>query len=281
MVIVFDVDNTLYDFAAFFAPFFRSVTHIVAKETGKDEGEIISEFRDIFGAVGSLEYQFIVQKSSIVQGLEPEKIDKLLTILSVSARQIRSNRLKLYDGVKETLDQIRSSGITCAAITNAPFYQVDQRFRQLGLHRYFDTLICAENVETPEGSAEEKYERRRKEISDRYRKFVELPKEKQKPSDYGYKIIRELYDSVDDFYVVGDSLTKDLAPASNVGYKTIWARYGTFIEPKDLETLIMITPWSDEEIKTSYCKEFKADWVIDKFSEIGEILRIPYQASLF
>lgn len=281
MVIVFDIDNTLYDFAAYFSPFFRSAVHIVAKELGLSEDVVIDDFRAIFSDVGSLEYQFLVQRSSLIRDIEPSKIDRILMLLSVAARRVRARRLCLYPGVKDTLDQLRNSGVVCAAITNAPFYQVDQRFSHLGLHRYFDALICAENVEMPEGNSSQKYEARREKIAKKYRKFVELPKDRQKPSDYGYRLIRELYDQTEEFYAVGDSLLKDLAPAAQVGFKTIWARYGTKISQADLDTLILVTPWSGAEIHAARSDTFESNWVIDEFSDLRSILGIPYQQSLF
>lgn len=281
MIIVFDADNTLYDFLRYFAPYFRSAVHIISKETGIDEDIVISELRKLYQRHGTVEYQFVWQESNLIKNLEAEKFESLKKILSIAARQVRSKNLVLYSGVKETLEKLFKADITCIALTNAPFYQIDQRFNHLNLHKYFNSLLCAEGGTTSDIDAIAKYDRKRKSLKSKYELFIELSKSDQKPSVKPYEIVRRFYKRHDRFIAIGDSLEKDLRPARSAGFETMWAKYGTQIEQKDLDTILGITPWTKHEIRHSELKHFEADFVLDKFVDIDELLNIPYQRSLF
>lgn len=281
MIIVFDADNTLYDFLAFYAPYFRSAVHIISKETGLPEDAVTADLRSIYEKYGTLEYQFLLQDSALLRGIDLEKMSSLEHILSVAARLIRQKRLLLYQGVNETLERITQANVLCVAVTNAPFYQIDLRFKHLGLHRYFDSLLCATSSVTNDEVAKAKYEKRRAELRARFSIFRELDKDDQKPSSRPYEIVRDYYGNHDRFVAVGDSLEKDLRPASKVDFTTVWARYGTDVRADDLDTVLEVTPWSAVEVESSKSELFEPDYVLDRFSDIIDALRIPYQRSFF
>lgn len=282
MIAVFDADNTLYDFARFFAFYFRSLVHLTAKATGVDEAEVTLDLKNLYLKHGTIEYQFVIQQSALFQSKSPEELEGIRRLLSIGARQVRQKRLVLYEGVRPTLETMRLAGVKCVAVTNAPFYHIVQRFNWLGLHKYFDGLICAKGPAalSPEGLAKD--DKKRSLLSARYSLFHELPKDLQKPSYVPYRMIREHYGNYDRFVAIGDSINKDLRPADSEGFTTVWARYGTEIEDQDMDTLLSVTPWTPVEIATHKEAEFKPDFVVDALSEIINQLDVrPLQKDLF
>ena len=282
MIVVFDADNTLYDFARFFAYYFRSLVHLVSKATGTDETEVTLDLRNLYLKHGTIEYQFVIQESALFQGHSPAKLEETKRLLSIGARQVRQKRLVLYQGVKPTLETLRLAGVKCVAVTNAPFYHVVQRFNWLGLHKYFDGLICAQGAASPNPESVAKDERTRSLLSARYAFFHEVPKDFQKPSSAPYRMVRERYGNRDKFIAIGDSINKDLRPAQSEGFMTVWARYGTEIEDQDMSTLLSVTPWTPVEIAVHNGLEFEPDFVVDRLSEIIDLFDIrPLQKDLF
>jgi FMN phosphatase YigB (HAD superfamily) len=282
MIAVFDADNTLYDFARFFAFYFRSLVHLSSKATGVDEAEVTLDLKNLYLKHGTIEYQFVIQESALFQGQSPEKLEDTRRLLSIGARQVRQKRLALYDGVKPTLETLRLAGVKCVAVTNAPFYHVVQRFNWLGLHKYFDAMLCAKGAISPSPESVAKDQRKRSLLSARYALFHELPKDLQKPSSTPYRMVREHYGNHDMFVAIGDSINKDLRPAQSEGFKTVWARYGTEIEDQDMNTLLSVTPWTPVEIAVHQGVEFKPDFAVDSLSEIIDLFDIrPLQNDLF
>ena len=282
MIAVFDADNTLYDFARFFAFYFRSLVHLASKATGVDEAEVTLHLKNLYLKHGTIEYQFVIQESALFQFQSPEKQEDISRLLSVGARQVRQKRLVLYEGVKPTLETLRLAGVKCVAVTNAPFYHIVQRFNWLGLHQYFDALICAKDAASPGPERMARDARKRFLLSARYAFFHELPKDLQKPSSAPYRMVREHYGGHDRFIAIGDSINKDLRPAQSEGFTTVWARYGTEIEDQDMNTLLSVTPWTPVEIATQKDTEFKPDFVVDALPEIIDLFHVhPLQKDLF
>jgi FMN phosphatase YigB (HAD superfamily) len=282
MIAVFDADNTLYDFARFFAYYFRSLVHLASKATGIDEEEVTINLKNLYLKHGTIEYQFVIQESALFQGQAPAKLDETRRLLSIGARQVRQKRLVLYEGVKPTLEALRLAGVKCVAVTNAPLYHVVQRFNWLGLHEYFEGLICAQGAASynPESMASEG--RTRALLRARYAFFHEVPKNLQKPSSAPYRMVKERYGNHDKFIAIGDSINKDLRPANTEGFVTVWARYGTEIEDQDMSTLLSVTPWTPVEVAMHMGTEFKPDFVVDRLSEIVDLFDIrPLQKDLF
>lgn len=282
MIAVFDADNTLYDFARFFAFYFRSLVHITSKAIGVEESLITLELKDLYLKHGTIEYQFVMEESTLFASQSPEKLEEIRRLLSIGARQVRQKRLVPYEGVLPTLDMLHLAGIKCVAVTNAPFYHIVQRFNWLGLHKYFDALLCAQGASSPDPEASANEARQRSLIGARYSFFQELPKNLQKPSSEPYRMVREYYKNHDQFIAIGDSINKDLRPAKSQGFVTVWARYGTEIEDQDMNTLLSVTPWTPVEISMHKDAKFDPDYVVDNLSDIIDIFHIsPLQKDLF
>jgi phosphoglycolate phosphatase len=93
--------------------------------------------------------------------------------------------------------------------------------------------------------------------------------------------ISERFGIEQEFYCVGDSLSKDLSPAKALGMNTIWAKYGTYVDPANLATLLEVTPWTSDQVAHESVRTIDPDYVAKTPRDIARILNIPIQGDLF
>ena len=103
-----------------------------------------------------------------------------------------------------------------------------------------------------------------------------------KPNPTMYRrVLADLGVKVTDAWALGDSLHKDVRPAIEIGAVGVWARYGRNVDPKNFETVLTITPWSQERIAATYDDEvIGARHIVDSFAALKDFIP-PHQISLF
>lgn len=282
-VLIFDVDNTLYNFVDFFAPSFRSMVHVLARVERVPESEIMRSAKLVYQAAGTLEYPFLVQEMDIFAGRSEAEYTKMIGLLQQAFTKTRRKRLKLYDGVANLITSARAIGWKCVCVTNAPFYQVSRRLRDLGLLGEIDGLVAWEG--RPVHQSREDHIRKHSDWRDyvdrRLHFFCIVQTEDLKPSPYPFMRIVERLGESQEFYCVGDSLSKDLSPAKSLGMNTIWAKYGTRVDPINLATLLDVTPWTSDQVAHDSTITVAPDYVAETPRDIAKILHIPIQGDLF
>ena len=109
-----------------------------------------------------------------------------------------------------------------------------------------------------------------------------LKKEHLKPNTYAYeKIVQDLNIMPKNTYVIGDSILKDVEPAIKIGAVGIWAKYGEVCVKKNLDTVLSMTNWSQDEIKQVFFDKHKEpEYIADSFGDLMKIIE-PSQLSLF
>lgn len=263
--LITDLDNTLYNFVDYFGPSFRSMVHALSSATGIVEEDIVSEFRSVYSEADSVEFSFSVQELAIFKDCSPEELSRLVHTARVAFSRTRNVRLRSYDGVVETLEWLRSQHVSLIAVTNAPIYHAFRRLRQLRLHHLFDALIANDDAVVAGKHNVKGYP-----IT--IPKLVRLKTQELKPSPTPFLLAREICPATV-YYAIGDSPGKDLAPAKIIDARTIWARYGTTFEPKNMQTLLSITNWGRERIKSHFDDNSSSvDYEIDRFSDLKNII---------
>lgn len=260
-----DLDNTLYNWVDFFAPSFRSMVHVINKETGFSEEEIISSFRSVYKEYDAIEYSLSVQSLELLGKLPVEKINELSNL----ARKVyvRTGRKYLipYIGVKETLNWAKSSGICIICVTNSPVHLALWKLRQMKLTSYFYGLVARK---TGDG-------KKRKKSLTRIKKLWELDIEELKPNPTAYtRVIDHLSVDPKNVFVVGDNFERDIKPALQIGAVGIWAKYGEISEQKNKDTIKKITTF-DKKTNGSGSEtviENTLKLQINEFSELRSML---------
>ena len=269
-ICVFDLDNTLYDFVDFFAPAFRGMISAISQKTNISEKILIEDAKEVYQKRGFLEYYFLIREMKSFLNYNKDDIIKLELLARIVFGKIRKSRLKLYPNMYDVISNLYDGGVTIVAITNAPRHQTCKRLKDLQINKFFSRVICIEDPEIPD------YYTAKinpcKNIS-----TIILTRTESKPSPTSYEKLKEYYSDKSNFWVVGDNVDRDLKPASNLGYKTIWASYGCEIDKKNYDTAYELTPSNLKKHETSN-KTYTPDYTIKNPLELLEI--IPYVKQL-
>ncbi|MCS7244575.1 MAG: HAD-IIIA family hydrolase [candidate division WOR-3 bacterium] len=193
--IIFDLDNTLVDFARF-----KEISVKSAIEAMLDAGLKIDPnlaYEKIFKIYEEKgwEYQKVFDEFLLdVIGY----IDyKILASGIVAYRRAKDGSLALYPNVVKTLLDLIKRGIKLAVVSDAPALQAWTRLVQMNLHHIFDVVIT----------------------------FDDTGKRKPEPEPF-LKALEKLNLKPDEVIMVGDWAERDIVGAKLVGIRTVFARYG-------------------------------------------------------
>jgi phosphoglycolate phosphatase len=284
VILIVDLDNTLYDFAAFFSPSFRAMIHALAPRLELSEQDLISQFKYVYEKHNTIEYPFVVQELPSIQNKTPTEVSEFVHVANVSYSRTRRRHLKLYPHVYETLKWASDGGVKVCVATNAPIYQAYRRLRDLGLLRLLALVTSRDGIHIPEELPD--YERKYRTAIDKLSKTMDRVAvhslDNLKPHNTMLELIHDHYGGHDPAYFsVGDSIAKDLYPSHLLGMTTVWARYGTKIAVGDLETMLSVTPSATLRSLSSIDGDaYKPDFTVDDFGALRDILPIPNQLSL-
>jgi len=286
-VLLADIDNTLYDWPAFFAPSFRAMIHALSRELAIPEDQLYEECKAVFVKHNSLEYAFVIQELESVRSIGDEKrIGRLIEVGRGAFNSVRKRRLTPYEGVVETLQWLNEQDVVVIGITNSPVYRAQHRLYDLKLDSpsLLGGLVAWEGFQPSiEDSTNQGFVRGgHKRVQTRLRdeNVYTVPLEHCKPNERHYMMALEAFgSSPTNAWAIGDSLAKDLEPAARLGIRTIWARYGSEYDPstKNMATLLRITHWDSSQIQATYQKkDFTPNEVVDSFDELKRIMPVRY-----
>ena len=147
-LLVCDLDNTLYDWVSYFVPSFYAMVDAVVQITGCNREKLLDDFREVHRRARDSEQPFaLLETETIVklyEGVSKSETVRLLNRAFHAFNSARKKHLKLYPGVIETLDALRSANIQLAAHTESKLYGVVDRMRRLDLTKYFSRIYCRE-----------------------------------------------------------------------------------------------------------------------------------------
>jgi putative hydrolase of the HAD superfamily len=201
--VLFDMDNTLFDFVTSKLGACREVLLYIASEeenTPEDPSELFRYF--LRGIHGFEDYE------NIRDYMEERRIftDKRYMDCCIIYEREKLQNLKLYPAVKETLDELKKLGLKLAIITDADSYHALARLTKVGLLDSFDVLIAADTTGT------------------------------KKPDPAHFLFALQALDiRPEESLVVGDSIRKDITPAHKLGMKTAYASYGDWRPAEDMD----------------------------------------------
>ncbi len=193
--VIFDLDNTLLDFKKMKEHGVRAAISAMI-EAGLDcnEGDAYKIIFDIYHQKG-WEYQLIFDD---FLKLKTGKIsNKFLAAAIVAYRRAKESTLLVYPNVRRTLIHLIKHGIKIAVVSDAPSREAWMRIYYLNLHHVFDVVLTFNDTKV------------------------------HKPSPVPFKMaLKQLNIKPDEALMIGDWPERDVVGASQVGIKTIFARYG-------------------------------------------------------
>jgi len=217
--VIFDLDNTLLDFKKMKEYGVRAaVSAMIEAGLECDEIEAFEYIFTIYHEKG-WEYQSIFD--DFLKHKTGQISNKLLAAAIVAYRRAKESSLLVYPNVRRTLIHLIKHGIKIAVVSDAPSREAWMRIYYLNLHHVFDVVLTFDDTKI------------------------------NKPSPVPFKMaLKQLDINPDEALMIGDWPERDVVGASQVGIKTIFARYGD----------------------TADIQNSGADWEIDDIYEVVHIV---------
>ncbi|AKB79455.1 Hydrolase, HAD superfamily [Methanosarcina horonobensis HB-1 = JCM 15518] len=201
--VLFDMDNTLFDFVAVKLIACREILSYLGekdKNFMKDPEELFRYF--LRGTYGFEDYENI---RDYMQERNLYTVKAYRYCCEIYDREKLQN-LKLYPGVRDTLEELKKLGLKLAIITDADKYHAQARLMRVGLLDSFEFLVSADMTGT----------------------------KKPDPAHFLFAL-DSLGIKPEESLVVGDSIKRDMAPARKLGFKTAYASYGDWRQTDEKE----------------------------------------------
>ena len=194
-LIIFDIDNTLTDFIRMKDTSINaSIEAMIDAGLMFPPGRIQEEIYRIYEEEG-IEYQKVFNQ--LLLNLIGEVDYKMLAAGIVGYRRAREASLVLYPHVKVTLIELMKRGLKLAVISDAPRQEAWLRLCYLQLHHMFDIVLTHEDTG------------------------------EYKPSPAPFELVLERMGiAPGEAMMIGDWPERDIVGASELGIRTVFARYG-------------------------------------------------------
>ncbi len=200
--VIFDLDNTLYDFMGAKDQAIRAAVDAMIdaglRMTHEEAYRRIFKIYDLKG----IEYQKVF--NAFLLEAQGEVDDRILAAAVVAYRRSRDGTLVLYPHVLLTLNRLLKEGYGLAVLSDAPRFEAWIRLCMLRLHQVFDVVLT----------------------------FDDTGHRKPRPEPFRMALER-LGVAAHEAVMVGDWPARDIAGAAELGIHTVYARYGDTYQSPD------------------------------------------------
>jgi phosphoglycolate phosphatase len=278
-LLITDLDNTLYDWVTYFANSFQAMVRALANTLSVSEEKLLDEFKGVHQRYGNSEHPFaILELPSVRERFSDLSRAELLEALRVPLdifNNVRDERLRLYPGVRETLEVLRKEHVLVVGHTEAIAVNAYSRLRKLGVVEYFHHLYALEAQLEPHPDPNREVARQPPPG------LISLvPSRERKPNPaLLIDICKKEGIHLSEACYIGDSLTRDVSMAKGAGVTAVWARYGTQYNRELWDILVRVTHWTDEDVKReaelrTLSKHVQPDYTIDRFADLLKLLSL-------
>ena len=250
-LLICDLDNTLYDWVAYFVPSFYAMVDKVVELLGCDRERLLDDFRKVHQRHHDSEHPFALLETHTVinhfKGWGLSEIAQALDPAFHAFNSARKKHLMLHPGVAQTLEYARQRGIRIVAHTDSQLFGVVDRLTRLNLTEFFSEVYCRERPQTNHPNPEVG---RSWLDSFPMHKVRELSKHQLKPDPTALAEICNAEDVAPyEAAYVGDSIARDILMAKRAGVYGIWAKYGAILHTDNYEKLVRISHWTKEDVE--------------------------------
>ncbi|URK19698.1 HAD hydrolase-like protein [Thalassospira sp. GO-4] len=250
-VLITDLDNTLFDWVDVWHASFQAMVEEISRISDIGLDELLPEIKEVHKKHGTSEYAFLIEELQCLRKKFPDQ--NLLEVFAPAINAFREKRrehLKLYDGVKETLIELKKRGVLIVGYTESKAFYSNYRMRKLELDGLVDYLYSPPDHKIPNNLSRQEI---RKYSEDSYEfNYTEhryTPEHELKPSvDVLNSILVDLAVSPEECVYIGDSLMKDIAMAQGAGVLDVHAEYGKAQDREAYDLLKQVTHWTDADV---------------------------------
>ncbi len=273
-LLVTDLDNTLYDWVTPFARAIRAMVRELAALVPSSEDTLYDELKLVHRRHHNSEHPFACFELPSVRrafpGASPAELLVALERPLAAFDTARATWLQLYEGVDDTLAELRAHGTVVVGHTEAIGPIARQRLRRLGIEHHLAGVYCLESRLEPHPSPA---------WQDKGGVPLHVvPREDRKPNP---ALLRDICASecarVEEAVYVGDSLVRDMYMARRAGVCAVWARYGRSYTDEDWATVVRVSHWTAEDVRREARLRATAagtapDYAVDSFGELVGIV---------
>jgi len=240
--IIWDADNTLWDWVTYAVHAYEAMSQCIADETGIPEPKVAAAMKRFYSDVGTMENEFMIQglySMGFFKGIKEFDMDNLINKAQSTFSRVRSKYIKLYDHIEEILKQLHERGIKNHLLTDAPGIQAAMRLMYFHLGEYF-TSVNAMRAANPRTLPKKFRDRQRR---GKYKHpFVVRTVDEPKPDTNIEKITHLTRSQIPKKVInAGDNLLKDGGVSIKNGNPCIIAGYG-FAKEDMLKRLLRFAP---------------------------------------
>ncbi len=182
VVLITDIDNTLYDFVDFYARAFRSMVHVLASDLQVEEENLIQDFARIFRGRGSVDQDYVIESLDAVRGLSLDEVHRLVIRGRRAFDLTRQKHLRPYADIPLVFKILSDAGVRIFAVTNAPYFYALNRMKSIGVLEFCYGLIAWEGPAPLHDIAAKKYSKIKERATRQLRCFRTMDKSKSKPN---------------------------------------------------------------------------------------------------
>jgi phosphoglycolate phosphatase len=248
-LLIFDLDNTIYDWYSAFLPAFYEMVSVAAGDLKCERETLLDELQQVHIRHHDVEHPFSLAETSTVRHMmQIRGEDKVWALLDPAFHAFNATRkanLKLFPGTMKALNAFLERQIRLVAYTDSTYYAARGRIERLGLSDVFEKIYCREKGQSivPQRYAKASPSA----ITD---KVVQIPSHESKPNP---RVLGDIVcahnQRISEVGYVGDSLAKDVLMAKRAGCFAVWAKYGAHTDRAMYERLIRISHWTPDDIQ--------------------------------
>jgi len=290
-LIVLDLDNSIYDWHAYYALSTKRSIEKASEITGIPYEKLCEEFKQILDKEDSIEYPFVIQQLPSILSHYSHDFARVLVECSEPAREqfklAAYPHLKPYPNVLRTLQKLRADypDTKLAVLTDAPHRIAIWRLHRLGVLNYFDGVYGLEDPKLPIIGNEVLVTRHTllKHVDKWMYGFIGkhriLSNDYRKPSTKGLKSILIDFDIEEfdksDILFAGDNVFKDVAAGNALGTTSCFLKFGVDVDPKNMEILKEFAPerFIHKGINLHDDNHPKPDHTLNNFLELLDIIK--------
>lgn len=225
--VIWDGDNTIWDWMKYAVEAYEAMALAIAEETGKPEPEVAAAMKKFYTQAGTIEDDRLIQgltNAGFFNGIPNFDRDRLIEKAQKAFDTARKKNLHVYKGAYKGFKTIREHGINNRILTDAPARQAKMRIRRSKLGPFLKHVNAMPSNNDPDLPQLFRDRERAGEYSVDF-DITEIPWEK--PFTNLEEILHMTRKQIQKHVVIiGDNDRKDMELARRYGCRGIHAVYG-------------------------------------------------------
>ncbi len=271
--IVWDVDNTLWDWASYATQIYPAMCEVISSEVGITREEVARAMQSYYTQARTVESSWLIQALDSGGLFMNHDVDLHDLIKKVQRRfhSTRTNSLSLYEGITEVLEVADEQDIDNQILSDAPAFHAASRIRYLNVQQSLFRSMHALDDSMQEMIPEHYRDKDKEHYG---LGFPVHTLEREKPHTDLEAVVGMTREEIKRHVViVGDNFAKDMTLAAEYGCLGIHARWGE-ASAEQIEILKRFAPARIMKKNMSLGTKVSSTTRIIRASEPRDILRV-------